>query len=128
MTKAINKYRTARRVLITYEELKDIPLHEVIDIDLEKPGTITCTKISNNDFSQSLRVEMKQESYWSTHYHDCIETILVFTGTLYDHTGDKSIDRYNPAIINKYEDHLIEAVTDSVFYVEFLNPNLDPQK
>jgi quercetin dioxygenase-like cupin family protein len=123
MTNVIEKYRTERRVLITYDEIKDIPLHVPIDIDLNHPGSIICTKINDNDFSQSLRVEMKQETYWSTHYHDCIETILVFKGTLYDHTSDKSIDRYNPALIPKYEDHLIESVTDSTFYVEFLNPN-----
>jgi quercetin dioxygenase-like cupin family protein len=126
--KAIDKYRTNRRVLITYDEIKEIPIQFPIDLDIKNPGAILCTKIHETEFSQSFRVEMKQEAYWSTHYHNCLETILVFKGELYDHTNNKAIDKYNPVIIKKYEDHLIESVTDSIFYVEFINPNFIKDK
>jgi hypothetical protein len=110
------------KVLITYEELKGIPMSELQDMDISDPGAVTFTKINQNDLSQSFRVEMKADNFWNTHYHDCLETIIVYTGVMYNHSRENIIDRHNPAVIKKYEPHLIEATTDCVFYVEFINP------
>lgn len=121
---AIKKYRTEAKLLITYEEIAQIPLQEIIDMDPTDPGAILLTKIHHDDFSQSLRVEMKADNYWSTHYHDCIETIIIYKGTLFNHTNGGTIDRNNPALFKKYEPHLVEATSDCIFYVEFINPEL----
>ena len=122
MYNAIKKYQGEAKVLITYEELKDIPLQETQDMDVSDPGAVVFTKINENEISQSFRVEMKADNFWNNHYHDCLETIVVYRGHLYNHSREEIIDRYHPTIIKKYEPHLIEATTDSVFYVEFINP------
>jgi len=122
MYKAIEKYQGNAKALITYEELKAVPLHETQDMDKSDPGAIIFTKINESPISQSFRVEMKADNFWNNHYHDCIETIVVYQGHLYNHTREQIIDRYHPAVIKKYESHLVEATTDCIFYVEFINP------
>jgi len=123
MLSAVKKYRTEAKLLITYDEIVEIPMHTPIEMDETDPGAIVITKIHSCPFSQSLRVEMKPDNYWSTHYHDCIETIIVYNGTLINHKNETTIDRYNPALFKMYEPHLVESKTDAIFYVEFINPD-----
>ena len=123
MSTAIENLKTCnRRGSIGYREQVKIPLHIPIDISHGAVGSIVATKINQNDLSQSFRVEMSKGAIWEQHSHDCLETIIVYKGNLHEHLECAAANKYCPLILKPYKEHLIEAMSKSIFYVEFINP------
>lgn len=116
----INKFKINKNKLITYDDLKSIPLNEVIIMDdTGLNGHIEYTRISSYTKSLMFTVSMKKGSEWFIHHHDCKETIVVYKGKLIDMLTKKEIVRAETINFNINENHYIKALEDSVFYVEF---------
>ena len=109
--------------LISFEELNKIPLNDVIQIVPERPGAIEINGLYTAGDDLTFRVMMKKGEIWNFHTHDCEETILIHKGTLTVSISKKKYTKGSLFKINKKVTHGVEAVEDSVFYVEFTNPN-----
>lgn len=122
MISPIEKYRKRSRELITYEDLISFPINETVEIYPNSPGTIMTTRLNNNIDGLSFRVFMKEGSYWVPHSHDCDETILVYTGEIKENFSGKKVKDLGAVLIKSNTIHSFEALKDTVFYVEFKNP------
>lgn len=116
------------KLLIKYDDLRKLELNQELDTTLLSFNTDDCptikmTKILSNESSQNFKVEMPKGCTWKTHFHDCVENIVMYEGILVNNINNEKIDRLKPLIIEPYVDHSIEALEDSIFYVEFRNPN-----
>lgn len=117
------------KLLIQYTDLKSLKLDDCIDITLlnfthYNNSNIIMTKIMSNENSQNFRVEMSKGCKWNTHFHDCIENIVMYEGTLLNMLTNETINRLEKLKIEPYVDHSIEAMEDSIFYVEFVKPQI----
>jgi len=121
-TVAITKLKSIPNVMIKYVELKEIPLDKEIDYSPNQDGTILCTKISDRDDGLSFRVIMKRGTKWEAHHHDCTETLIVWKGALQGNLNNTSIKRGGILEMSAKLIHEIYATEDSIFYVEFKNP------
>jgi quercetin dioxygenase-like cupin family protein len=109
--------------LIKYESLKELPYNISLSIIPEQPEKIITLKINNKEEdSLTFRVTMQKGSEWSTHKHDCKETIIVYKGCLEDNIKKGEIKRGGYLIVPPYKKHSIKALEDSTFYVEFEKP------
>lgn len=120
--KVIEDFRTDEPNLISYENLKTFKVGELIDMVEHKPGAIYCTRLPsiNEDKSLSFRVEMKKGERWKPHYHDCLETIVMYKGICIDTISGKVAHKGNQMIIKANTVHEIICETDiAIFYVEF---------
>lgn len=109
--------------LIKYESLEKLPYNIILPIIPEEPEKIETLKIDNKeDDTLTFRVNMKKDSEWSSHMHDCKETIVVYKGRLIDNIQKGEIKRGGYLIIPSYKKHSIKALEDSTFYVEFEKP------
>lgn len=118
--KAISKLISEELELITYEELNSIPYNTVEQIVENKRNAITCTRIkSPNKRKIYFRVTMKKGEKWYNHYHDCYESIMVYTGSIYNELDKNVVSKLEVKTIKPYEKHVIKALEDSVIYVEF---------
>ena len=113
--------------LIKYEDFRKLELGQQVDTLLlnfipNNCDNLKMTKIISNENSQNFRVEMPKGCKWKTHLHDCIENIVMYEGTLLNNSNNKKIDKLKPLVIEPYTDHSIEALEDSIFYVEFKKP------
>lgn len=118
----LNKFRSEEDTLVTFEQLNTFPINKTVSIYPEKEKAILTTRISTNDENLSFRVEMKKGEYWKIHKHDCLETILLYKGKLQDKISKKVINRIYPLVIEPFTPHIIKALEDSIFYVEFKAP------
>lgn len=112
------------KLLIQYNDLRKLETDDCVDTDLlnfVKPeeSKVKMTKIMSNEFSQNFRVEMSKGSKWNTHFHDCIETIVMYEGSLLNTLTNEKVDRLQKLKIEPYIDHSIEALENSIFYIEF---------
>lgn len=120
---AIKRFRDEANVLISYNQLKEIPLNNTVQINLEEEGAIECTRISStSDDNLMFTVTMKKGQRWERHYHDCHETCVVYKGEIKDLISGVSATSAHPLYFKPYEQHYVIAVKDSVFYVEFKKP------
>lgn len=124
MFEALRKYRNKDKDLITFNDLYELPNNQVLQLYPERPGAVETIKLPSSERDLSFRVNMKQGERWESHIHDCLETILVYKGKLIDHVTNTNISRLYPIVIKSYTDHIVEALEDSIFYVEFKNPYL----
>lgn len=116
-------------LLIKYEDLRKIEYNQQIDMKLLNFNESVCdkikmTKIISNSISQNFKIEMPKGCIWKTHFHDCIENIVMYKGILLNNMNNQQIDRLKPLIIDPYVDHSIEALEDSIFYIEFKQPQI----
>lgn len=121
---AVKKFQMDENILIPFHQLEQMPEDEIIQIVEERPGAIETIKLKTQNKDLSFRVEMKKGEYWKNHHHDCIETIIVYKGCLLDHTTGKTSDRGRSIIFIPFQDHIVEALEDSIFYVEFKDPKI----
>jgi quercetin dioxygenase-like cupin family protein len=124
MFEALRNFRNKDKTLITFTQLEDLPLNQVMQLYPNKPGSVETIKITSSEKDLSFRVDMKKGEVWESHMHDCLETILVYKGKLLEHITKKEINRLNPIIIKSYTEHIVEALEDCIFYVEFKNPHI----
>lgn len=122
-SKAIDKFRDEKNNIIYFDQLKDIPLNEEKDINLDRPGSVLTSRIKSSGKDLSFRVNMKKGEKWNIHSHDCNETILMYEGIIVDTITNKTITRLQTIFIPKFQDHEVIALEDSIFYVEFKNPH-----
>jgi len=117
---SIKKYKNEGIQIFPYNELKKLP----VSVDLDFIGGVKTVRLdTKSDDSVTFRIEMKENKYWSPHKHDCIETIVLLHGELYDKLNDIKIERgqlyYNPAL--RVHD-IIAKKDNTIFYVEFKDP------
>lgn len=121
---AIERFRDKRSLLISYNQLAETPLNEVIQINEDSHGSIECTRItSNSDNTLIFTVSMKKGQLWESHFHDCFETCVIFKGRLTDTNTGKSAGAAEAIHFGRFTEHHVVAEKDSIFYVEFRNPN-----
>ena len=117
----VYKFRGGNKDMITFDQLKLLPLLETIQIVPEVEGAIQTTKISEKESSLSFRVEMKKGYKWAPHIHDCWEIIVVYTGECKDLISNKIASKHQQLIIKPNTLHEVECLSDeSIFYVEFI--------
>lgn len=121
-TKALKKYRSNENELITHKILSELPFDTVLQIYPNKPGAIQIIKISDRIDGLSFRVDMKKGEKWTKHHCNCIKVILVYKGKLKGLLDNKIAKRNDIIEFNVNKSHEIIALEDSVFYVEFINP------
>jgi hypothetical protein len=119
---AIDSFREEEDNLITFNQLKAIPLNKTIDIIESLKGAIECTRISSVSDSLMFTVTMKAGQLWQNHHHDCVEKILVYQGKLIDLITNNSASKMMTMTFKPYKKHYVLAEEDSTFYVEFENP------
>lgn len=123
LPKAVRKFRTKNDVLITFNELKKIPLNTLIQIHPDIPGAIECTRISSvNPDSLMFTVTMKKGEIWEKHHHNCEETCVVYKGKLKDVVTGYEATSAQLLNFSPYQEHYVIAEEDSIFYVEFKKP------
>lgn len=118
----IKEYRKEDNNLISFEFLKSFVVNKTVQIYPERKGAIECVRLDTEDNDLSFRVTMKKGEFWNVHYHDCKETLLVYKGKLRDKKTGLIVTRVTPIEIKPYTPHIIEALEDSIFYVEFKDP------
>mgnify|MGYP001007683446 FL=1 len=69
-----------------------------------------------------VTVTMRAGRFWKLHKHNCVETILVFKGHLKEHLSGDMVGAAEILQFDKFESHLVESLSDSIFYVEFKRP------
>lgn len=117
-----------KSILLTYDDFRKIEFNQQLDpeglhFDNNLSSIITVTKILSSEDSQNFKIEMPKGCKWNTHFHNCKEKIVLYEGELLNNTTNNKIDRLKPFIIDAYTDHSIEALEDSIFYIEFRNPS-----
>lgn len=120
---AVTKLKSKPNVMVTYDELKEIPSDIEIDYSPEQDKSILCTKISDRDDGLSFRVIMTKNTKWEAHHHDCSETLIVWKGVLQGNLNNTIIKRGGILEMNPNLVHEISALEDSIFYVEFKKPH-----
>ena len=116
----MKKLKSEETLLVTFSELQGIPFDYCDDIYPERPNAVTCTRVrGKNPDRISFRVTMNAGELWHNHYHDCEENLIVFEGCIYDSINDKKASRMGTMKIEPYGQHIIKALEDSIFYVEF---------
>ena len=120
---AVKKFRAENDVMITYKELKTIPINVPIPIEKDNPNAGEYIRIpSPNKDSLMFTVTMMAGHFWQLHHHDCRETCLVFKGHLKDHITKQKAGAAQVLTFEGYQPHYVEAKSDSIFYVEFMKP------
>lgn len=119
---AVIKFRKKEDLLITFDELSEVPLNKVIQYLPDIEGAIEGTRISSNGDSLMFTVTMKKGQLWQKHNHDCIETILLYKGTMRELITDTVITKAETMTLQPYNTHYFLAEEDSIFYVEFKKP------
>lgn len=123
-TDAVEKFRDDDNPLISFQQLSEIPLNEVQQLYPENPGSVEFLRIENNCEDLSFRVTMQTGTFWKHHYHDSIETIVVYKGRVHDNVSGKSAKRGGLMSFKEYKTHYITAEEESIFYVEFKKPKV----
>lgn len=120
---AVQKFRTAENLIITYDELSKVPINTVIQMYPNNPGAIEYIRItSNTEDSLMFTITMKEGQIWKDHHHNCCEVCVVFKGQLRDLYTGKEAGPAEMLRFKKYDNHSVVALKDSVFYVEFKKP------
>lgn len=104
--------------IITYQDMLKVPTGKEMTYNDE--GTITGTRIHYTPDGVSFRMFMPKGTIFVEHEHDCIETIVVYQGLLKDKT--KKVGRMQSISFPAFTKHTVEALEDSIFYVEFKKP------
>ena len=116
----LRKFFSKKKDMVSFKELLSIPSDTVSQIDPEDVDSITTVKVKNNDSDNvTLRVTMKKGKLWDKHFHDCKETIVMYKGKIKDVITGKEIGRGAHLSIPAERPHSIEALEDTIFYVEF---------
>lgn len=120
---AVRKFRSEDDVMISYNDLEDIPLNSPINIDEDNPEAGEYIRIpSPNRNSLMFTVTMSAGYHWKLHHHNCVETCLVFKGHLYDYISKQKAGAAQILKFGSHDKHFVVAKSDSVFYVEFIKP------
>ncbi len=102
--------------MVTFNELCEMPINETIDIN----EGITCVRVHGDRQDQAtFRVEMKRGRCWSRHRHNCNETIVMYKGKIKDDITGEELKKGGYLYIPAGNFHVIEALEDAIFYVEF---------
>lgn len=118
---AIQKLKDEKTLLVTFDELIKVPFDIDSDIYPERPNAVTCVRIKNKDADRiSFRVTMKSGEEWHNHYHDCEENLIMYEGSIYDEVSKDTASRMDTMKLKPYQKHIIKALEDSIFYVEFV--------
>lgn len=115
----LKKFKSKKPKTISFEELKSFPENETINL---RNDNIQLTRLSNDSEDLSFRIVMKKEEYWETHLHDCKETIILYKGSIADKETEVVMKKLQTIEIEPFVKHRIEALEDSIFYVEFKKP------
>lgn len=121
--KAVSMFQEMDDTLIKFEDLLEFPTGITFDIDPKDVGSILCTRIVSYSDGISFRVEMINGKFWQLHHHDCIETILMYKGTLIDLLNNRTVVRGQLMEIPANKSHYIKSNGNCIFYVDFKNPN-----
>lgn len=108
--------------LITFEELRQLPLYEDLSIYPEEPNSIITKKIHQCQHNITFRVEMEKFTTWEPHHHDCLESILIYKGTLRDNETGAKATRGDLLIVPAFYRHSFTAEAETIFYVDFKRP------
>lgn len=119
---AVTKFKKKEDLLITFEELSNIPINEVIQYLPEIEGAIEGTRITSNNDNLMFTVTMKKGQLWQKHNHDCLEMILLYKGKLRELITNTVISKAQTVSFDSYQSHYVLAEEDSIFYVEFKKP------
>jgi quercetin dioxygenase-like cupin family protein len=126
---AINEYKKINsspniesNSLITFDELSKIPINKVIQILPDKDGAIETTRLFNEKGDLTFRIYMQKDEIWNFHHHDCEEVLIVFKGGLKVSISNKEYYKGQLFKIKKNVRHGVQALVDSIFYVEFKKP------
>ena len=123
IVEAIKKFRDKKNLLITYEELGQIPLNVVQPMIKENPEAIECTRItSNNPDTLMFTVSMQKNQVWESHHHDCKELCVVYKGRLREVLKNKVANPAQSLEFEPNQTHFVVAEEPSIFYVEFKKP------
>lgn len=117
----LSKFRNKKSECITFKELQDFKIGELVDVNQQNKGGILCERLKNKGENLMFRVEMVKNEKWELHFHDCKETLLVYKGVLIDEIKNKKADKVKTLSFKPYTEHIVRALEDSVFYVEFEN-------
>src|SRR5690625_3856484 len=92
---------------IRYEDLKRMNMYEALDVKkLSFTGgnlkNIDFAKIKSGENMQNFRLSLPKGTKWESHFHDCIEKILVFRGRAKDTYNNKYLELQEPYEIKSY--------------------------
>lgn len=118
-----------KSILIAYDDLQKIELNQEVDINNlnfthSKCTNVKITKILSTSCSQNFKIEIPKGCIWGNHFHDCDKNIIIYEGEIVDISNNKIINRLKPLKIKAYINHSIEAIEDSILYVEFKKPQI----
>ena len=116
---AIRKFRGGGSEVVTFDELKKIPLNQPIQISEEK-GKIEAVRLTSNNENLMFSVSILKGERWKMHAHNCTE--LLYRGRLKNLLNGNAINKAQSMFFESYESHHIKAEKDSIFYVEFKKP------
>lgn len=119
---AVTKFKKEEDLLITFDELSEVPLNKVIQYLPEIEGAIEGTRITSNSENLIFTVTMKKGQLWQKHNHDCAETILLYKGVMRELITNTVINKAQTITVKPYKTHYFLAEEDSIFYVEFKKP------
>ena len=118
----LDKFEDDQNQLISYLDLKAIPIGETFQISGDNITTIRLN--TDQTDSLSFRVVMQPNQEWGLHKHDCDETIIMYKGICVDLENNNKIKRGAFYFIPKYKKHKITSLDEeTIFYVEFKKPN-----
>lgn len=116
---AIDKLKSPEKESIYFDELLLIPFDTTEEIFPNEKGDMTCTRVKNNNGVLTFRITMKKGRRLHSHFHDCEETIIVYQGSIINEIDRNIKSSLQIMKIPSYTDHIIKALEDTIFYVEF---------
>lgn len=118
LDKAKSKFKDTK--IITYDDMLKVPTGVELIYNEDKNNPIKGTRIHQDDGNISFRMIMPKDSVFQIHKHDCIETCVVYKGLLIDNISGTKIQRLQSISFDPNVPHIIRALEDSIFYVEFI--------
>jgi hypothetical protein len=117
------KYKEGGDVLITFAELQELPLDRLFSFIPEDKGEAEGLAIeTGEDGTLTFRACIKKGTIFNSHKHDCIENIIVYKGKMIDLKTDKIVERGTITVFNVMLPHHLEALEDTICYIEFEKP------
>ena len=118
-----DKFRANEDLLITYNDLKNIPLNKMEEVEQDRLGAIQCTRINSLHPDRLMfTVSMKKDEVWKPHHHNCLEKCIVKSGLLLDSVSGITAGPFEILEIKAGITHFVIAKEDCIFYVEFTKP------
>lgn len=119
MKELLKKVKDHKDNLISYEVIASHPIGEKVEIS----DGVTTERLENNiDQTMFFRVCMSKGSLLHSHYHECIEDLVLYQGEILEvlsnlTISDSKIMRFLPK-----QSHSLYAVRDSIFYSQLYKP------